>query len=58
MRDADQRDKPIVAYCRGTYCLTADVAVTLLRERGFDAHRVEGGWPEWWAEGRPTAKSG
>ncbi len=41
------RDRPIVAYCRGTYCLFADEAVALLRERGFDAYRLEGGWPEW-----------
>ena len=41
------RDRTIVAYCRGTYCLFADEAVALLRERGFDAYRLEGGWPEW-----------
>jgi rhodanese-related sulfurtransferase len=49
------RDRRIVAYCRGAYCLFADEAVALLRHHGFDAHRVEGGWPEWRAEGRPTA---
>jgi rhodanese-related sulfurtransferase/DNA-binding transcriptional ArsR family regulator len=41
------RDRTIVAYCRGAYCLFADEAVALLRERGFDAYRLEGGWPEW-----------
>lgn len=41
------RDKRIVAYCRGEYCLFADEAVSLLRKRGFDAVRLEGGWPEW-----------
>lgn len=41
------RDKRIVAYCRGAYCLFADEAVALLRQRGFDAVRLEGGWPEW-----------
>lgn len=41
------RDKKIVAYCRGEYCLFADDAVALLRERGFEAYRIEGGWPEW-----------
>lgn len=41
------RGRRIVAYCRGEYCLFADDAVALLRERGFDAHRLEGGWPEW-----------
>ncbi|MBI5288486.1 MAG: metalloregulator ArsR/SmtB family transcription factor [Chloroflexi bacterium] len=42
----------IVAYCRGTYCLFADEAVALLRREGFDAVRLDGGWPEWVAEGR------
>lgn len=49
------RDRPIVAYCRGAYCLFADEAVALLRRHGFDARRIEGGWPEWRAEGRPVA---
>lgn len=43
------RDKKIVAYCRGEYCLFADDAVALLREHGFEAYRIEGGWPEWLA---------
>jgi len=47
------RDKTIVAYCRGEYCLFADEAVALLLQNGFDAIRLEGGWPEWRAEGRP-----
>lgn len=45
--DALPRDRPIVAYCRGAYCLSADEAVALLRERGFEAYRLDGGWPEW-----------
>lgn len=48
------RDRPIVTYCRGEYCQFADEAVALLRERGFDARRLEGGWPEWRIEGRAT----
>jgi rhodanese-related sulfurtransferase/DNA-binding MarR family transcriptional regulator len=47
------RDRRIIAYCRGAYCLFADEAVALLRREGFDALRLEGGWPEWRAEGRP-----
>lgn len=46
------RDRCIVAYCRGAYCLFADEAVATLRRHGFDAFRLEGGWPEWKAEGR------
>ncbi|HLF76017.1 MAG TPA: metalloregulator ArsR/SmtB family transcription factor [Dehalococcoidia bacterium] len=48
------RDKKIVAYCRGEYCLFADEAVAILLQNGFDAVRLEGGWPEWAAEGLPT----
>lgn len=46
------RDKPIVAYCRGAYCRFADEAVALLCAHGFIALRLDGGWPEWYAEGR------
>jgi rhodanese-related sulfurtransferase/biotin operon repressor len=49
------REKRIVAYCRGPYCLFADEAVALLRQNGFDAVRLEGGWPDWLAEGRPAS---
>jgi rhodanese-related sulfurtransferase/biotin operon repressor len=48
------RDKRIVAYCRGPYCLFADEAVAMLRQNGFDAVRLEGGWPDWLTEGRTT----
>ncbi|HEX9660052.1 MAG TPA: metalloregulator ArsR/SmtB family transcription factor [Rhodothermales bacterium] len=51
--DSLPRDKRIVAYCRGKYCLFADEAVALLRSRGFDAIRLDGGWPEWTAAQRP-----
>jgi rhodanese-related sulfurtransferase/DNA-binding transcriptional ArsR family regulator len=46
----------IVAYCRGEYCLFADDAVALLRSEGFNAVRLDGGWPEWSAEGRAVAE--
>jgi rhodanese-related sulfurtransferase len=45
------RDRRIVAYCRGAYCLFADEAVALLRQHGFDAVRLDGGWPEWVVDG-------
>ena len=41
------RDRPIVTYCRGSFCLFADEAVAMLRRHGFDAYRLESGWPEW-----------
>ena len=30
-------DKPIIAYCRGPFCLMSDDAVKLLRSQGFEA---------------------
>ena len=50
------RDRRIVAYCRGTYCLSADEAVAMLKKRGFDAVRLDGGWLEWTEEERPSDK--
>jgi rhodanese-related sulfurtransferase/DNA-binding transcriptional ArsR family regulator len=41
------RRREIVAYCRGPYCVYADDAVRLLRERGLDARRLDVGFPEW-----------
>lgn len=49
------RDREIVAYCRGPYCVLAVEAVRLLRARGFQALRMEAGVPEWRAEGLPVA---
>jgi rhodanese-related sulfurtransferase/DNA-binding transcriptional ArsR family regulator len=49
------RDQTVVAYCRGPYCVLADEAVKRLREAGFDAHRMDGGLPEWRAAGLPVA---
>jgi rhodanese-related sulfurtransferase len=49
------RRKLIVTYCRGTYCMSADEALDILRAHGYRAVRLEGGWPEWRAEGRPIA---
>lgn len=47
------QDKEIVAYCRGPYCVFADEAVALLRARGYRAHRLEPGLPDWRALGFP-----
>ncbi len=43
--------RDIVAYCRGPYCVMALDAVDLLRRKGFRAHRLERGVPEWRAQG-------
>jgi rhodanese-related sulfurtransferase len=45
--------REIVAYCRGPYCVYADDAVRLLRERGLDARRLDVGFPEWQRAGFP-----
>ena len=47
------REREVVAYCRGPYCVFAFEAVALLRERGFKARRLEDGFPEWKAAGLP-----
>jgi rhodanese-related sulfurtransferase len=46
--------REIVAYCRGPYCVYADDAVRLLRERGFKARRLDVGYPEWQRAGLPV----
>ena len=47
------RDKDIVAYCRGPFCLMASDAVALLRQKGFRAGRLEDGVAEWRSAGLP-----
>ncbi|MGH2932852.1 MAG: ArsR/SmtB family transcription factor, partial [Gaiellaceae bacterium] len=48
-------DADVVAYCRGPYCVYADDAVRFLRREGFDARRLEDGFPEWKRAGLPVA---
>ena len=47
------RRREIVAYCRGPYCVYADDAVRLLRQRGLKARRLDVGFPEWRRADRP-----
>jgi rhodanese-related sulfurtransferase/DNA-binding HxlR family transcriptional regulator len=49
------RRRAVVAYCRGPYCVYADDAVRLLRERGLNARRLDVGFPEWRRAGLPVA---
>jgi rhodanese-related sulfurtransferase/DNA-binding HxlR family transcriptional regulator len=44
----------IVAYCRGPHCILAFSAVEQLRAKGFQARRLENGYPEWKVAGLPT----
>jgi rhodanese-related sulfurtransferase len=48
------RRREVIAYCRGPYCVYADDAVRLLRERGLKARRLDVGFPEWRRADRPV----
>lgn len=41
------RNKEIIAYCRGSFCVLADEAVRLLNEKGYNVRRLDEGYPEW-----------
>jgi rhodanese-related sulfurtransferase/DNA-binding CsgD family transcriptional regulator len=47
------KDTPVVAYCRGPFCLMARNAVDLLRKRGYQAFHLSDGVAEWRARGLP-----
>jgi rhodanese-related sulfurtransferase/biotin operon repressor len=51
------KNAEIVAYCRGPYCVLSFEAVAQIRARGFKAHRLEDGFPEWKAAGLPIEAS-
>jgi ArsR family transcriptional regulator len=48
------KEREVVAYCRGPYCVLSFEAVALLRARGYTVHRLEDGFPEWKAAGLPV----
>jgi rhodanese-related sulfurtransferase/predicted transcriptional regulator len=48
------KGREVIAYCRGPYCLLSVDAVALLRKKGYQARRLEDGFPEWKAAGRPV----
>lgn len=48
------KDKQVVAYCRGPYCVYADDTVRTLRRRGYQAARLDDGYPEWARAGLPV----
>jgi len=47
------RSQQVVAYCRGPYCVFSYEAVAELRKHGYQAWRLEDGYPEWKAAGLP-----
>ena len=51
------RDREIVAYCRGPWCVLSYEAVARLRKAGIEARRLEDGLPEWRRAGLPVEHS-
>jgi rhodanese-related sulfurtransferase/DNA-binding transcriptional ArsR family regulator len=49
------KEREVVAYCRGPYCVLAPEAVARLRARGFRAVALGDGVAEWRAQGLPVA---
>lgn len=47
-------DVPVVAYCRGPFCLMARDAAALLRRHGHQAFHLRDGVAEWRAQGLPV----
>jgi len=47
------KDMPVVAYCRGPFCLMAKDAVEFLRKKGYRAFHLTDGVAEWRAHGLP-----
>jgi rhodanese-related sulfurtransferase len=48
------KDKPLVAYCRGPFCMMANQAVALLLKQGYWAFKLDDGVAEWRARGLPV----
>ncbi|WP_096698703.1 metalloregulator ArsR/SmtB family transcription factor [Polaromonas sp. AER18D-145] len=51
------KDVPVVAYCRGPFCLMARDAVELLRRQGYRAFHLTDGVAEWRARGLPLEQT-
>ncbi|BBP44734.1 ArsR family transcriptional regulator [Thiosulfatimonas sediminis] len=41
------KDKPLIVYCRGPYCLWSYQAVEQLNQQAFQASRMAQGYPDW-----------
>lgn len=48
------KTKPVVAYCRGPFCMMAGEAVEILSKKGFRAQRLDDGVAEWRYRGLPV----
>lgn len=49
------KNKEIIAYCRGPFCVFADEATELLLKNNFKAKRLTEGFPDWKLKGLPVA---
>lgn len=49
------KDKEIVAYCRGPFCLFSEEAYQLLKRKGYRVQKLLDGVSEWQAAGMPLA---
>jgi len=48
------KNREVIAYCRGRYCVFSLDAVTLLRKHGYRARRAHQGLPDWRDAGFPV----
>jgi rhodanese-related sulfurtransferase/DNA-binding transcriptional ArsR family regulator len=48
------KNREVIAYCRGRYCVYSLEAVTLLRKHGYKARRAHEGLADWRAAGLPV----
>lgn len=51
------KEKEIIAYCRGPFCVLADEAVKILSENGYKVRRLDEGYPEWKVKQLETSHS-
>ena len=49
------KNREVIAYCRGRYCVYSLEAVTFLRKNGYRARRTQDGLPDWRAAGLAVA---
>lgn len=49
------RNREVIAYCRGPWCVLSFEAVSRLRKKGYRARRLDGGLPEWRQSGLPIS---
>jgi rhodanese-related sulfurtransferase len=51
------REREVVAYCRGSYCVLSAGAMTILRNAGYEAVRLKEGLAEWREAGLPVEET-